>query len=32
MVGNMEVKILGNTASIPDVGKDCPCFLVNEEF
>lgn len=32
MVGNMEVKILGNTASIPDVGNDCPCFLVDEEF
>lgn len=28
----VEVKILGSTASIPDVGNDCPCFLVNEEF
>ncbi len=31
-VDNMEVKILGSTASIPDVGNDCPCFLVNEKF
>lgn len=28
----MKLKILGSTASIPDVHNDCPCFLVNEKY
>ena len=32
MVGNMEVKILGNTASIPDVGPIAPVFLSMKSF
>lgn len=28
----MKLKFLGTTASIPDVGEDCPCFLVNERY
>lgn len=28
----MKIKILGSTASIPDVNNDAPCYLVNDEF
>jgi ribonuclease Z len=28
----MKLKFLGTTASIPDVGEDCPCFLVNDRY
>lgn len=28
----MKLKFLGTTASIPDIGEDCPCFLVNERY
>lgn len=28
----MKLKILGSTASIPDVNNDCPCFLINEKY
>lgn len=28
----IKLKFLGTTASIPDIGEDCPCFLVNERY
>lgn len=28
----IKLKFLGTTASIPDIGEDCPCFLVNGRY
>lgn len=28
----MNVRFLGSASSVPNVGNDCPCFLVNNKY
>lgn len=28
----MKIMFLGSGSSVPDVGNDCPCFLINEKY